>query len=284
MQNPGLSELLAPISPFTFFASHWPGKPLLVPPVEGKLAGLFALPELQSLESLLAHRQQKVRACLPDFEDEYSSLLVEPNEAERAYRNHMTLVFDSMQTQIPYLAETLEQVRAELGLPARLVQSRAIVYATPAGGRTRLHFDANANFVLQLQGTKRWRLSPNNSVDNPTDRYTSGTGEISTELDGQCHAQLLDELPEDCEELVLQPGSVLFVPRGYWHETSTEEDSFSITLTFSQPTWADVFATSLHRHLLQDRDWREVASEKAPVRLESLVKKLTDDFPQVDLS
>jgi len=284
MQNLGLSQLLAPVSTATFFASHWPGKPLLVPPVGGKLAGLFALPELQSLESLLAHRQQKVRACLPDFEDEYSSLLVEPNEAERAYRNHMTLVFDSMQTQVAYLAETLEQVRAELGLPARLVQSRAIVYATPAGGRTRLHFDANANFVIQLQGTKRWRLAPNTSVENPTDRYTSGTGEISTELDSQCHAQLLDELPEDCEELVLQPGSVLFVPRGYWHETSTEEDSFSITLTFSQPTWADVFATALHRHLLQERDWREVASEKAPDRLESLVKKLAAAFPSIDLS
>lgn len=292
----GLSDILAPVTSQEFFSSHWPHEPLFIPATKNKLKELFALPQLQELENLVKARQRKVRACLPDFDDEYSSIHLEPQDALKAYRNNMTLVFDSMQTQDPTIADTLKNIRADLGLVTGgsendLCKARSIAYATPAGCGTRLHFDANANFIIQVKGSKTWRLAPNESVDFPTERFTTGSEEMPAALEKQCHAPLIDVLPEDSLEFVMEPGCVLFVPRGYWHETTTEEDSLSLNFTFSQPTWADVFTKSLQELLLRSPEWRELADglegtdedrkEQAIIRFEFLVKNLAAELPAV---
>lgn len=296
MKKIGLADLLSPISTQEFFNSNWPVEPLFIPSKPGKLQELFELPQLQDLEVLIAARNRKVRACLPDFDDEYSSIHLEPSDALKAYRNNMTLVFDSMQSQDATIAASLKQIRQDLGLVTGgeendLCKARSIAYATPAGCGTRLHFDANANFVIQIQGTKTWRLAPNESVDFPTERFTTGSLEMPAALENQCHAPLIDELPEDSMTCVMKPGCVLYVPRGYWHETTTEEDSLSLNFTFSQPTWADVFTKSLQEVLLRSPEWRELADglegtdqnrkEQAIERFEFLVKNLSEELPGI---
>lgn len=296
MKTIGLEQLLSPISTQDFFNKHWPHTPLFVPAVKNKLETLFELPQLQSLEALVAARSLKVRACLPDFDDEYSSISLEPQDAIKAFRNNMTLVFDSMQLQDPLIAAALIKIREELGLVTggaenNLCKARSIVYATPAGAGTRMHFDANANFVIQLSGSKRWMLAANTSVKNPTERFTVGAFEMPAALEKQCHAELLDEAPEDAAEILMEPGCVLYVPRGYWHSTDTEEDSLSLNFTFSQPTWADVFTKSLQEWLLNSPDWRALADglesadphrkERAVQQFELLVKELSLKMPEI---
>jgi 50S ribosomal protein L16 3-hydroxylase len=296
MKKIGLADLIAPISVQEFFNSHWPVEPLFIPPTKGKLEAIFALPQMQDVSNIIEARQRKVRACLPDFDDEYSSIHLDPQDALKAYRNNMTLVFDSMQSQDATIADTLKNIRADLGLVTGgaendLCKARSIAYATPAGCGTRLHFDANANFIIQISGTKTWRLAPNESVDFPTERFTTGSEEMPAALENQCHAPLIDALDEDSMEVVMKPGCVLFVPRGYWHETTTEEDSLSLNFTFSQPTWADVFTKSLQEVLLRSPEWRELADglegtdqnrkEQAIERFEFLVKSLAADLPEI---
>ena len=155
MKKIGLADLIAPISVKEFFDSHWPVEPLFIPASKGKLEAIFSLPQMQDLSKIIEARQRKVRACLPDFDDEYSSIHLEPQDALKAYRNNMTLVFDSMQSQDATIAETLKNIRSDLGLVTGgeendLCKARSIAYATPAGCGTRLHFDANANFVIQI--------------------------------------------------------------------------------------------------------------------------------------
>lgn len=295
MKKLGLGDLLAPITVPEFLNSIWPVEPLFIPATPGKLQTIFDLPQMQDLNQLIAARQRKVRACLPDFDDEYSSIHLEPGDALKAYRNNMTLVFDSMQSQDATIADTLKNIRMDLGLVTGgaendLCKARSIAYATPAGCGTRLHFDANANFVIQIKGTKTWRLAPNESVENPTERFTTGSEEMPAALEHQCHAPLIDMLDEDAMEVVMKPGCVLFVPRGYWHETTTEEESLSLNFTFSQPTWADVFTKSLQEVLLRSPEWRELADglegtdqdrkEAAIERFEFLVKSLAAELPE----
>lgn len=261
MKTLNLKDLIAPISVDEFMTSHWQHKPLFIPADAAKIENLLSLPQLQSLEKLIAARTTKVRACLPDFDDEYSSIMVEPSDAMKVYQNSMTLVFDSMQKQSPEIAQSLKQITQDLGLVIgnydhNLCQARSIAYATPAWCGTRLHFDANANFIIQISGTKKWTLAENHSVTHPTERFTTGSLEMPLALEKQCHAELLHEAPEDAVEYLMQPGSVLFVPRGVWHETTTEEDSLSLNFTFSQPSWADVFSKSIHAHLLNSPEWR----------------------------
>lgn len=295
MKKLGLGDLLAPITVPEFLNSIWPVEPLFIPATPGKLQTIFDLPQMQDLNQLIAARQRKVRACLPDFDDEYSSIHLEPGDALKAYRNNMTLVFDSMQSQDATIADTLKNIRMDLGLVTGgaendLCKARSIAYATPAGCGTRLHFDANANFVIQIKGTKTWRLAPNESVENPTERFTTGSEEMPAALEHQCHAPLIDMLDKDAMEVVMRPGCVLFVPRGYWHETTTEEESLSLNFTFSQPTWADVFTKSLQEVLLRSPEWRELADglegtdqdrkEAAIERFEFLVKSLAAELPE----
>lgn len=258
-----LKDLIVPHTLTEFMTSHWPHLPLFIPAQTGKLQSLFSLSQLQSLENLISARSTKVRACLPDFDDEYSSILVDPADAMKVYQNSMTLVFDSMQKQSPEISAALKNITRDLGLVVgtyehNLCQARSIAYATPAWCGTRLHFDANANFVIQISGTKKWTLAKNNSVDFPTERFTTGSLEMPMALEKQCHAELLHEVPEDAVEYLMEPGCVLFVPRGVWHETTTEEDSLSLNFTFSQPSWADVFSKSIHGLLLNSPEWRKL--------------------------
>ena len=293
MQKINLNELIAPVTDQEFFKTHWPHHPLFVPATKNKLKAIFDLEQLRDLESLVAARSLKVRACLPDFDDEYSSILLDPQDALKAYHNSMTLVFDSMHLQNDVLKESLNQIRQDLGLvtggESDLCKARSIVYATPSGEGTRLHFDANANFIIQIRGSKQWILAPNDSVKNPTERFTTGSLEMPAALEKQCHAMLLDEAPEDAIKVDMQPGCVLFVPRGYWHATTTFEDSLSLNFTFSQPTWADVFTKSLQEYLLMSSDWRELADgldsrdqnrrDQSLAQFETLVKKITLELP-----
>ncbi len=263
MKKLDLKDLIAPFSLNEFMASHWPDKSLFVPSSAKKIENLLILPQLQSLENLIAARTTQIRACLPDFDDEYSSIMVGPSDALKVYQNNMTLVFDLMQKQSPEIAESLKNITQDLGLVVgsyeyNLCQARSIAYATPAWCGTRLHFDANANFIIQLSGTKKWKLAQNQSVLHPTERFTAGSLEMPLALEKQCHAELLHEMPEDAVEYLMEPGSVLFVPRGVWHETTTEEDSLSLNFTFSQPSWADVFSKSIHGLLLNSPQWREL--------------------------
>jgi 50S ribosomal protein L16 3-hydroxylase len=262
-KNTALSDLLLPITTTDFFKSYWPENPLFIPATAGKLEKIFSLPELQTLEALIRSRSQKVRACLPDFDDEYSSIQLEPKDALKAFNNSMTLVFDQMQNQNDIISGMLDELTVELGLmigpsQSNLCQARAMVYATPEWCGTRLHFDANANFIIQISGSKKWTLAKNNSVNYPTERFTSGSPEMPQALEKQCHDQLLDSAPDDAVEYMMQPGCVLFVPRGYWHETTTDENSLSLNFTFSQPTWADIFSKSIHALLLNDSEWRKL--------------------------
>ena len=292
----GLDNLLAPMTVDIFLSKHWPKKPLFIPADIKKLNSVLQITQLQNLESVIDARTLKVRACLPDFDDEYSSIHIDAKDALKAYNNNMTLVFDSMNLQNKDIANSLEQIRSELGLVTggpenNLCKARSIVYATPAGSGTRLHFDANVNFIIQLHGFKRWILAPNTSVENPTERFTAGSLEMSAALEQQCHAPLIDQVPEDSLEFLMTPGCVLFVPRGYWHETNTDEDSMSLNFTFSQPTWADVFTKSLQEHLFKSAIWRELADglesrnnlrqAKATAQFEDLLKSLLKELPYV---
>lgn len=69
MKTLHLKDLITPISIDDFLTSHWPHKPLFIPAQAAKIENLLSLPQLQSLENLIAARTSKIRACLPDFDD-----------------------------------------------------------------------------------------------------------------------------------------------------------------------------------------------------------------------
>jgi 50S ribosomal protein L16 3-hydroxylase len=256
--RPCLEQLFAPHPAERFLSGAWPAAPFSCHGSLERLTELVELPELFDQERLLQAYRDPVMAALPDKRDEHSVLRVDAAAAGDLYQSGLALIFDAAERSFPTLDRWLHQLRVELGLPPGCV-ARCILYASPPGAGNSPHFDANANFVVQLKGTKRWSLAPNTSVAFPTDRWAMNMGPPSPELASYLTEALPTGLPADAEVIDLQPGSVLFVPRGYWHATDAVGDTLALNFTYSQPTWADVVCAALRQQLLKSDQWRQLA-------------------------
>ncbi len=247
---------------------------------------LRELPILSSLESLLNSWPLPIEAHLPDVRDESSAINATASDAAKLYTNGMGLLFNEAHLISPLLHDWLEQIRQDLQLSA-LTQSRCLIYATPDSKGTAAHFDQNINFVVQITGTKVWSMSPNRHVENPLTRHTMGTipdPEMMSYLD----QRLPERMPEDAKSFELNPGSVLFVPRGYWHSTEASGDALALNFTFTAPSWLDLFSAALRSRLAMSADWRATADGvansddrvQAGKRFNDLLQSLVKDLPE----
>ena len=270
-----------------FLEQSWPGMPFVVHGLDESVRPLTSLPFLKSLDALLDSWPMSVQAHLPDLADEASAIDAMPVDAKKLFRNRMGLLFNNAQNISPVLNLWLEQLKQDLGLP-RATHGRCMIYATPDGKGTAPHFDHNINFVLQLQGTKKWRVAFNSSVTHPTQRHTLGTP-VHEEIQSYANEDMPTAMPEDQEEFILKPGSMLFVPRGFWHSTEAEGEALALNFTFSQPMWIDLFSAALRSRLLLSPEWRELADgagstnvdlrQSAENQLDALLENLIEDLP-----
>jgi 50S ribosomal protein L16 3-hydroxylase len=146
-------------------------------------------------------------------------------------------------------------VAKELGTPMRGVSCNA--YASPPGIGSRMHFDQQEVFLVQLQGHKQWRVAPCDEVRFPTEPYF-GDG-LRPEL-SLLRPSFPSRMPKSSTPVRLSPGSVLFMPRGTWHESRAVGASFALTFTFGSTSYADLVLTALRRQLVREAGWREPAA------------------------
>jgi 50S ribosomal protein L16 3-hydroxylase len=275
--TPGLDALIHPRSRAELLASFRDGEPFVVHGAHEAMAELAALPLLTSLDTLLQSWPYQVQVHLPEVADEASSISATPQDARKLFATGMGLLFDEIHTISPVLARWLEALRKDLGLSA-LTQGRCMVYATRDGRGTATHFDQNVNFVLQLHGTKTWWLAPNTHVTDPLTRYTIGQP-IDPELHSYAHDAMPAAMPEDRRSIVLAPGSMLFVPRGFWHSTEAAGDALSLNFTYSAPSWIDLVTAALRGRLAQSPAWRATALPASSDQLKALLRELAEDVP-----
>jgi ribosomal protein L16 Arg81 hydroxylase len=100
----------------------------------------------------------------------------------------------------------------------RIVKVCAIV-TTGSGRALSLHYDAKDLIIMQVEGSKRWRIyGP--PVANPV-------------------IGMANETPPEGGPLfdtVLQPGDIAFMPAGYWHECDNGPDrSLHVLLLLDPP-------------------------------------------------
>jgi 50S ribosomal protein L16 3-hydroxylase len=281
----GLSALIHPHTIEEFFASYEQNVPFVVHDNIEHMKAISELPFLESLEKLLTSWPSLIQAHLPDVRDESSSIDTNTKDAQKLFNNGMGLLFNEAQTISPLLVEWLEEIKKNLGLSA-MTYARCLIYATPDGKGTAPHFDQNINFVYQVHGTKVWHMAPNTDLENPLTRHTMGTMP-DPEMMGYLEAPLSTKMPADIETYELKPGSILFVPRGYWHSTEAEGDALALNFTFTAPTWLDLFTAALRSRLAMSPDWRETANgvsdpdfrHLAEKKFDLLLGSLVEDLP-----
>lgn len=283
--TPGLSELIRPLSRETFFEKYRENEPLVVHHPQESLSSLRSLDCVSSLENLLNMWPYSIQAHLPDFRDESSSIDTYTKDAKKLFLNGMGLLFNDVQRISPILQTWLERIRKDLGISTQ-TYSRCLIYATPDGKGTAPHFDQNINFVLQIHGTKVWTMAPNEHLTNPLTRHTMGA-KPDAEMAGYLDKDFPISMPQSAQTFELRPGSVLFVPRGYWHSTEARGEALALNFTFTAPTWIDLFTAALRSRLAQSPEWRETANgladpssrSHAEAYFETLLTELAHDIP-----
>jgi len=107
------------------------------------------------------------------------------------------------------------------------------VYVTPRKSQGfPPHFDAHDAFVLQVEGSKLWRIY---------DRREASPDETQ---DGKPIARELLDAPS--REVLLNAGDLLYIPRGYVHEALTADtSSIHVTIGVRSYKWSDLLAELL---------------------------------------
>lgn len=148
---------------------------------------------------------------------------IEPGNLHRQLSDGASLVLDAVDALhrgVERFAETLERrLRAD-------VQVNLYASWTSKEG-FGLHFDDHDVVVIQLEGTKRWKIHEPTRIDPLR---------IDVEV---------PEAPQGdpVAEIVLRAGDMLYLPRGWWHAVAaTEGRSLHLTCGLTPTTGADLLS------------------------------------------
>lgn len=240
-----------------FIHSYRENTPFVRHDIGNSIQEILELPFLKSSEDLLEFWPKTIDCYQPGIADEVNSITTSVAHARELYNKGSGLIFNDANTESDVLERWVQSFIADLGL-SQLTYGRSLIYAIPPKKVTDPHFDQNINFILQLRGTKKWWVSPNHHVTNPMTRHTIGT-EMDPELASYTES-MPDSFPDNAQEFTLEPGSFLFVPKGAWHTTEAQDqDTLSISFTFTAPTWIDLLSAAMRARLAQSSQWRATA-------------------------
>jgi ribosomal protein L16 Arg81 hydroxylase len=242
---PGIDELLGDEE--AFFAKHFDRAPLLR---RNALAGdprqVLSVADLDQLLFSEAIRPPYLRITKDGrqvvqssytapvaVQGEYVTDCVDPERVVAHVRTGATLTWSSLNHHRPNL-------RALASALARTFAARTdvIAFLTPAGRQGLApHYDPVDVFVVQLEGTKSWRVwSP------PALRRGDDAGNLP-----------VDQLGEPALEAELEPGDVLYMPYGAAHvAAATTTMSLHLSVTVEPRRWADLLASVVGRIVAED--------------------------------
>ncbi len=244
-----MRRLLAPIGAEQFFAEYWQMRMALLPLAPDDLA--FIRNAIGPLDParLAGMAREGAQAWLANEFVAHSVFPINPTNAVQFRDIGATLYF--INVPVPSLTDSLADF---LGAPRQKVI--ASLFFTPAGGGAVPHFDKNENFTIQLTGAKRWQVGEVPMVPATPDSYTLGSTVIMPAL-----APLLREARRPPEQTVdLEPGSLLYVPRGTVHHTGAGQPSWSLNLSYSPSTWLDLLQVGLRERLAASPRWRGIVT------------------------
>jgi cupin superfamily protein len=248
-----LESWLAPLDVETFRAEYLTKRALFREASAARLATALPL-HSWGVAELLSNPRVKAWAWFQDEGGRHRTAEVPNDSALALYRGGMTLYLK----HVPEMAPVARDVARSLGVPDHHV--KYTVFCNQPGAKTRAHFDPVDTLAFQIKGEKRWRIAPNALAPQPTASWTTLDGSAcDAEFWLYAHGDLPTCIPEGAEEYRLGPGAVLYVPRGYWHETESDEPSVSLHLHHVSLPWVDAVLVSLRALLLRDPAWREGA-------------------------
>jgi Cupin superfamily protein len=232
------ADLLAPVRPEAFFAQNWESEPLYIRRSEGSFyENLLTNRDVESVISSGGLRFPAIQlardggffpaeAFTRDIRSGGDVFTGVPNldRIRAEYRSGATISLPAFHRAWGPLGTLAAAIEEEFDHAVH-----ANVYITP--GNTAgfsPHYDTHEVFVLQIAGSKRWRI---HQPPLPLPHR-------SQPFDPRSHVSSAPLLEAD-----LTPGDLLYLPRGFVHTTATS-DGFSVhvTLGITVYTWVELLA------------------------------------------
>jgi hypothetical protein len=267
-----LRVLLAPTTPDAFVHDYWAKKPLFVKGFPEKFAGFFdaetfsrivSAPGPAAADFLRASFDKKTAAgesAPPKTADEMLSSVfrANPDQAIALFDAGATLCASQLETRAPALATFLATIKRQLGYPSKLSFN---AYLSPPQSGFNWHFDSRIASTLQIEGTKRWRFSNTPAIAWPRSNGSlraDGTAHYTDTGAAAADWERLAPLDRaDVSEVLLEPGDLLILPAGIWHEAcGGAEGSLALNLTFSPLSYTLLVRSLLDTLLTPEPSWR----------------------------
>ena len=241
-----LDLLLSPIGEEEFFRDHWERRHLHVKRADPEhFALVFSASDLPQVIAAavqaMRHQPPHEVPCIEIITraQEPRAVAASPTVTRvyAALESGSTVRLNQLHRYWPPMRSFVLQLQSELGFIPGLS-----VYCSPPDGRgLGAHFDAHDNIVVQIAGSKRWRIGPGPEL--PLETVPQLPFETREEM-----LRYRIPAPEftgrvELEEVILSPGDVLYIPRGTIHDVQAI-GTFTVHLSFGiQPTtWIDFIA------------------------------------------
>lgn len=237
-----LENFLAPVSADDFFTNYWERDRLHI---SRRRSGLYdALFSLQDVDRWLASTKINDADALvlaaPEGADSGKRQCrpgeIAMEEIYDLFAKGYSLVLNRLEETWPPLARLREMLGGvfcgDIGIN---------VYLTPLGSRTfPVHIDSHDVFVLQVYGTKLWRLHEFEHLPIMRLDYRKDLN-YPTYWSHPERAPLL-------QELCLETGDLLYIPRGMPHcAIARDEPSLHLTVSINPLYWTDFFKAAVEQ-------------------------------------
>jgi hypothetical protein len=174
-----------------------------------------------------------------------------------------TLVLDQLHRREPKLSRLCRVLASELGH-----RFQTNLYLTPPNGKGfTAHWDNHDVFILQVVGSKHWKIDKNRRT------YPSKSEVIRDEE---------RELRGDQHSFLLEQGDIVYIPRGFVHAAECgTEPSLHITLGLTAAHWDELVDSAIRAAVLQDEQLRHqmpIDFHRVP---DTLVNRLKGIFRQL---
>lgn len=263
------ADVLHPVAPETFLRRYWQKKPLVVKGNANRLSeihrilGSFDVPHLLSIVAteLVTVLGPRPKHAAPEL-DSLPVTGYSPEALLWMYAQGSQLYISN----VPGLEPICADLCSTLGV---IPEQHVDLYATKPGGGVQWHFDKNDNFTIQLQGSKRWWFSEEGTVEQPlhndTD-YNEAYYDLRT-------APPRPPRKKSHQTVLLEPGDVFYIPKGFWHRTHAETDSVSLDLNLTARSWGEHLSGALSTLLNYEASSRETPHLN-PITIEAQLTRL----------
>lgn len=283
-----LESLLAPTTLDEFFSVYWEKAPLLcAPPQPSRYHPLLAVCDIDFIVSSAFTLDKTAVEALGTAEVKKlfkGDSAAHVSELYDAYRQGCTIRVNCVQRNWKPIRELCRALEQSFEFPVR-----ANLYCTqPSASTSARHYDTHDVLVLQISGSKTWRIFKP-LVDLPLESVPPLPFEERTAMlkyarggprKGRANIDA-DECGEPLSELTLTEGDLLYIPRGFPHEAWTTDDpSTHVTVGLHVVRWLDLLTVALAQVSNRDMRFRRALPTGANARnqCEELFTTLVEVF------